>query len=68
MILFLLWPVQLQVLFVVLVNPLDVGVGFGEGDGFGEGVDVGFAGGEEPAVYGELGGVVGGQGGKMRFS
>src|SRR5437879_5106918 len=59
-----LGTVQLQVLFVVFVDALHVRIGFGEGDRFGEGVDVGVAGGEEPAVYGELGGVVCGQGGE----
>src|SRR5207253_268745 len=61
---FLLSSVELQVLFVVFVDALDVRVGFGEGDGFGEGVDVGVTGGEEPTVHGELGSVVRRQGGE----
>ena len=53
-----------QVLLVVRVDALDIGVGFGERDGFGEGVDVARAGGQEPAVDGEVWGVVGGQRGE----
>src|SRR5258708_11020417 len=52
--------VQLQILFVVFIDMLDVGIRFGERDGFGEGVYVFGAGAQEPAVYGEFGGVVGG--------